>query len=102
MVIRQKCLPTPRLIFERHSVNSMMRYSVIAAISGEGIELHVSEPDNSDVCLSWSLRFAARSARGSEVEKVWGTVSIYEADPMTAKVWRRAEIFQIGARPRWE
>jgi hypothetical protein len=52
--------------------------------------------------LSWSLRFESRSARGSEVEKVWGTVSVHEADPTAVKVWRRAEIFQIGARPRWE
>ena len=51
---------------------------------------------------SWSLRFESRSARGSEVEKVWGTISVQEADPTRAKIWRRAEVFEIGARPRWE
>ena len=52
--------------------------------------------------LSWSLRFESRCARGSEVEKIWGTISVHEGDPAAVRIWRRAEIFQTGARPRWE
>jgi len=52
--------------------------------------------------LSWSYRFETRRVRGSEVEKVWVLVSLYEGDPASLKVWRRAEIFQIGQVSRWQ
>lgn len=51
--------------------------------------------------LSWSYRFEARRARGSEVEKVWVLVSLDEHDPASLRVWRQAEIFQIGQLSRW-
>jgi hypothetical protein len=53
-------------------------------------------------CLSWCYRFETRRARGSEVEKVWVLVSLYEFDTGALKVWRRAEIFQIGQLSRWQ
>jgi len=52
--------------------------------------------------LSWSYQFETRRARGSEVEKVWVLVSLYEHDPASLRVWRRAEIFQIGQVSRWK
>ncbi|HEX8189462.1 MAG TPA: hypothetical protein VF586_13995 [Pyrinomonadaceae bacterium] len=50
--------------------------------------------------LSWRYRFETRRARGSEIEKVWVTVSLHEGDA-AVKVWRRAEIFQTGRQSRW-
>jgi hypothetical protein len=76
-----------------------------ATITASGIEVIDDSARTSHYkngYVSWSLRFESRCARGSEVEKVWGTVSVHEVDPTIAKVWRRAEIFQIGAHPRWE
>ena len=53
-------------------------------------------------CLSWNYQFETRRVRGSEVEKVWVLVSLYEHDPASLRLWRRAEIFQIGQVSRWE
>lgn len=75
------------------------------AITGEGIELFDDSQrayHYKNAYLSWSLRFESRGTRGSEVRKVWGTISVDEADPTMAQVWRRTEVFQIGSRPRWE
>jgi hypothetical protein len=52
--------------------------------------------------LSWNYRFEIRRVRGSEIEKVWVLVSLYEHDPASLRVWRRAEIFQIGQVSRWQ
>lgn len=52
--------------------------------------------------LSWRYRFESRRARGSEVEKVWVVVSLEEGDVATLRVWRRAEIFQVGQSSRWQ
>jgi hypothetical protein len=52
--------------------------------------------------LSWSFRFEERRSRGSEVEKVWLTLSLVDTDLTAIGVWRRAEIFQIGSRSSWQ
>lgn len=52
--------------------------------------------------LSWCFRFDTKRARGSEIEKVWVLVSLDEADVTALRVWRRAEIFQIGQLSRWQ
>ena len=52
--------------------------------------------------LSWVYSFETRRARGSEVEKVWVWVSLYEHDVGVVRVWRRAEIFQLGQLSRWQ
>jgi hypothetical protein len=60
-----------------------------ATIIADGVEIL---DDSARAChyknsyLSWSLRFECRSARGSDVEKVWGTISVDEADPSIAKI----------------
>lgn len=76
-----------------------------AALAAEGIDT-VDESQRSyhykNQYLSWSLRFESRCSRGSEIEKVWGRLSVFEGSPHIVKVWQRVEIFQIGARPRWE
>jgi hypothetical protein len=51
--------------------------------------------------LFWRLRFETRSEQGSEIQKVWGWLSLNEHDTNTLKVWRRAEIFQMGKQSRW-
>jgi hypothetical protein len=52
--------------------------------------------------LSWRQRFEIRRPRGSEIEKVWVLVSLDEHDVSMLRVWRRAEIFQIGQLSRWQ
>jgi hypothetical protein len=52
--------------------------------------------------LSWRYRFETRRARGSEIEKVWVLVSLDEFNVVALKVWRRAEIFQVGQLSRWQ
>lgn len=52
--------------------------------------------------LSWSQRFEIKRPRGSEIEKVWIRVSLYEHDVGVVEVWRSAEIFQIGQLSRWQ
>lgn len=52
--------------------------------------------------LSWSYWFETRRARGSEIEKVWVTVSLEEHDVGVVEVRRGAEIFQIGKLSRWQ
>jgi hypothetical protein len=52
--------------------------------------------------LSWHYRFETRRARGSEVQKVWVEVSLAEADAGAVRVWRGAEIFQVGQFSRWK
>jgi hypothetical protein len=53
-------------------------------------------------CLVWDYTFEVRRARGSEVEKVWVWVTLYEHDAEVVRVWRSAEIFQIGKLSRWQ
>src|SRR5688572_13000499 len=52
--------------------------------------------------LCWSYRFETRRARGSEVEKVSVGVSFHEGDEGAVRVWRCAEIFQVGSLSRWK
>jgi hypothetical protein len=52
--------------------------------------------------LSWRYRFETRQPRGSEIAKVWVVVSLDEWNVAALKVWRRAEIFQLGQLSRWE
>jgi hypothetical protein len=75
------------------------------AIVASGVEIF----DDSERCyhyknerLSWSIRFESRRPRGSDIEKVWGRVSVYEDDLTVAKIWRRAEVFQTGQSSRWQ
>jgi hypothetical protein len=51
--------------------------------------------------LSWRHRFEVRRARGGEVEKVRVIISLGEEGPTALRVWRRAEIFQVGKPSRW-
>jgi shikimate kinase len=52
--------------------------------------------------LSWRYRFETRRTSGSNVEKVWVSVSLYEQNTETLKIWRRAELFQVGQQSRWQ
>jgi hypothetical protein len=52
--------------------------------------------------LSWSQWFEIKRPRGSEIEKVWVTVSLEEHDVGVVEVRRGAEIFQIGKLSRWQ
>ena len=52
--------------------------------------------------LFWCQDFEIKRPRGSEIEKVWVRVSLYEYDVSTLCVSRGAEIFQIGQLSRWQ
>ena len=85
-----------------HQLDQAMRLDREAMVSS-GIELFDDSGQSyyKSSFLSWSLH-SSRDARGSEVEKVWGRVSVCECDPTLVKIWRRAEIFSIGGRSHWE
>jgi hypothetical protein len=51
--------------------------------------------------LSWRHRFEVRRARGSEIEKVRVIISLGEEDAGALRVWRCAEVFQVGKPSRW-
>ena len=51
--------------------------------------------------LRWGYLFETRRPRGSEIEKVMVEVSLDEGDPSAVRVWRCAEIFQVGSLSRW-
>ncbi len=52
--------------------------------------------------LSWSHQFEARRPRGSKIEKVRVTLTVLEGDPMGVRLWKCAEVFQIGQSPHWQ
>ena len=87
---------------ERQLDELLRRDGAVIAARGITITDESSRAYYKNDCLSWSYRFETRRVRGSEVEKVWVLVSLYEHEPASLRVWRRAEIFQIGQVSRWQ
>jgi hypothetical protein len=88
---------------ERQLDELLRRDEVVIAASGITItDESAREYHYKNEYLCWSHRFETRRARGSEVEHVWVLISLYEHDPSSLRVLRRAEIFQIGQLSRWQ
>jgi hypothetical protein len=87
---------------ERQLDELLRRDEAVIAARGIIIADESSRAYSKNDHLSWSYRFETRRARGSEVEKVWVLVSLFEHDPASLRVWRRAEIFQVGQVSRWQ
>ena len=67
------------------------------AITDSSVRTHTYKSEY----LCWNHWFETRRARGSEVEKVTVWVSLHEGDEGVVRVWRCAEIFQVGSLSRW-
>lgn len=67
------------------------------AVADESVRQYHREP-----LLSWQFRFETRQECGSEIAKVWLTLTLTEDRLNVCRLWRRAELFQIGQLSRWQ